>query len=99
MTFAEIYNYLFTGKSLELSFSDAALAENFRTRMHHYKTVQDKLMLGTGLIDETELQMFSFKVLRKSEDYTTYILRFHNTKIIRQYAVKIVDTEETSDGS
>ncbi len=55
---AEVFNYIFAGKTVRLQFATSASAESFRTQLFRYKKTQD---LALSILDETPDQLrFSY---------------------------------------
>jgi hypothetical protein len=98
LSFQQIYNELFAGKKLVLYFIDTDSAENFRTRMHHHKTKQEKTLEGLGLSNEEERTVLRFTV-KKNEtgnEAVAYV-QFAPASPLKRYPVVILD--ETDLGS
>lgn len=55
-----IYNTLFLGKTLKIKFETAKEAENFRIRLHSYKTSQELPMLAADMIADEDRTSLSF---------------------------------------
>lgn len=61
-----IYNLLFAGSKLQLSFEDAQAAEYFRVRMAQFKARQEASLLSLGFLEESQILSFSFKKAKQS---------------------------------
>lgn len=96
MNIHEIYNLLMAGKTLSLEFDSDEEAEVFRVKVSKYKTRQDAILIGIGMMEKNERQMFSFCLQRQMSPMPPLLatMVFKDKNIIRQYEVKIL-TEDT----
>lgn len=101
-SFQQIYNQLLAGEQLVLYFLDKEVAENFRTRLHHHKTKQEKVMEGLGFSNEEERTQISFKfknnVSTSSEEqgivaYISFIRKLP----LKKYPVLILEQADLAD--
>lgn len=100
----ELYNLLFAGKTLKLSFPSLSSAETFRTKLYRYKANQDMLMLA-GEIIETK-QKLSFLLQENIEDIDLFTLEtpaeatifIRNRIPPKTYKFMIIEESEESEG-
>jgi len=93
VSLVDIYNLLFAGKNLQLNFPTKNEAENFRIRLHQYKTRQDRAQVAIGMIAEAELQRLVF---RYEEGTGIARMKFEDKPDPRQYVIKVIDDEPTA---
>lgn len=94
MNLQEIYNTLLAGDTIEMPFLSKEDAEVFRVALSKYKSRQDKIMLGIGMLEEEEIKVCSF-ILQASlplEGRTMWeaSIKFRPRKPEREYIVKII---------
>jgi hypothetical protein len=58
----EIYNLLSAGKKIKLDFSSQKEADLFRVRIAQFKSRQEKMLVGLGVLETNDRQTFSFSV-------------------------------------
>jgi hypothetical protein len=57
-----IYNALLAGKQVNTQFVDSQAAEAFRVKLHQFKASQEKTLLATGIMQESEIPVLSFSL-------------------------------------
>ena len=101
-SFQQIYNQLLAGQQLVLYFPDPDVAENFRTRLHHHKSKQEKVMEGLGFSSEEDRTQVRFKVQENvneaaEKDGTVAYISFVRKSPLRKYPVLILEPDDLKD--
>lgn len=93
----DIYNVLFAGKRISISFASSEDAESFRLRLHQYKKRTEDTFISLGMIDEKEVKRFSFRYDVEQQIAT---MAFVDKPDERQYVMTILEeTEEKENGN
>lgn len=95
----EIYHLLMDGKELKLNFREKEDAERFRVKLAQFKSAQDKMMIGVGLIETGELRRFSFSVQGDLELGWTASMKFTDRIVEKTYSIVIVTDESEVSGN
>jgi hypothetical protein len=90
MNLHEIYNTLFIGKKLRLSFSSKKEAETFRTALHRYKRDQELALAAADLLNAEDLKSLSFKYSPEGEAVTA-VIAFSSPKAEKTYTILAVE--------
>jgi hypothetical protein len=101
-SFQQIYNQLLAGQQLVLYFPDEDVAENFRTRLHHHKSKQEKVMEGLGFSSEEDRTQVRFKLKKNTNDAaekdgTVAYISFIRKSPLRKYPVIILEPDDLKD--
>ena len=96
----EIYNLLILGKTIEIPFASAALANNFRIGLANLKTREDKLLVDCGFMLPDARHVLSFLIRAEpnldmfDNDSTETVIatvKFIPKKEQKRYQVVIID--------
>lgn len=98
LSFQQIYGQLLAGQQLVLYFPDKDVAENFRTRLHHHKSKQEKIMEDLGFWNEEDRTQITYKV-RPDEvnDGSVAYISFTRKSPLRKYPVLILEEKDLND--
>lgn len=87
----EIYNLLFAGKRLQLSFDSVKEAEYFRIRFATFKSRQESSLLSAGFMEEEDIPAFSF--IRADKQTNIWTLTFRPRRAPASYKILVLDDE------
>lgn len=90
MNIQEIYNLLFAGKKLELTFPNEIEINAFKVRLHQVKLANEKPSVEVGLMKEEDRQQLNCKVY--DENGVWHVQLFLSDKAPKkEYTVTILD--------
>ncbi len=88
-----IYEALFVGKKVGITFADKKEVEAFRVKISKYKTAQDKSLIELGVIEEKDVQSISiFKEVLTVGIYITVSLS--PRRVFKDYPTAFILREE-----
>ncbi len=98
LSFQQIYNLLLAGSQVVLHFNNATEAESFRTRMHHHKAAQQKMLEGLGLMNADERTSLSFKTKKEDNgEAVVALVKFVSQAPLKKYPVLILEQKDIKD--
>lgn len=92
LSIRDIYNALFAGAKLQMSFRDAAELIRFKTRLHQMKKSQEDPAVKIGMMDEKEIQMLCFAPMQDG----SYRIFLQGRRDVKKYSVKILEDDNSN---